>query len=961
MCNCFKFTVYIDQNELNDAYGNTDPGKLDNTLYVNYYDCDSNFQTAQYSIAGTYVENICVDTTGAQPTIYYYQDNFTNNAVLSTLTNTNVECCPPTPTPTPTQTPTPTPTNTPAETPTPTQTQTPTQTKTPSQTPTQTPTTILYWTLNPCTGGEPIYDTTIPPILSNQRYIDPSTQFAWTWDNAAATTFPQHTVNGSLQLVSGKQDCFDPSPTSTQTPTRTPTQTPTQTPTLTPTQTITQTPTQTRTPTVTPTPVYSCFTIFFRTDTGTGWDSSTEACYSVGSSRTVCVLGTYATLNAAYSDGKALYTNNTFTTLFTSDGKWFQDGFGNVFKLDINGFMEIYSACPTQTPTSTQTPTVTPTQTLTPTITPTLTATNTPTQTQTPTQTKDNFTAFVLCTSNGTAGFGSSTSVCGGTCTPRTVYVPRANVASFQQAAITYGLALYTSTVFTPANLYNGGSQWYGSISKSEIFQIDSDGAMSLFGECPTPTPTPTISLTPTLTRTPGATPTQTPTLTPTTILYWTLNPCELTEPIYDTTIPPQFNGVDLPNQRYIDPVTQFTWLWDGAAATTFPQWTVNGSLQLVTGRDGCFDPSPTSTQTPTVTPTQTPSNTPTLTPTLTPTPTQTQTQTPTVTPTPVYSCFTIFFNTSTGTGWDSETEACYSVGSSRTVCVLGNYATLNAARLDGKALYTNNTFTTLFTSDGKWFQDGFGNVFKLDINGFMEIYSACPTPTPTVTPTRTPTPAAFPIVSLDFYSQGDTNELANDACTIGQTFPFTITNGTTLCNAITINSATIGSEVSPNGYFWLSDTSGTNVRLFQRDGSTDNANQAGSCQSCGEFVTPTPTNTPTQTLTPTLTPTNTPTPSITPTNTITPTLTPTNTPTPSITPECREFTPATGTEISMGCVYSAFGLLPVPGSNIGLNSVLGVNRQPPQALGVTAIALSGTTTLSADMGGLDTLNEYCC
>ena len=80
-------------------------------------------------------------------------------------------------------------------------------------------------------------------------------------------------------------------------------------------------------------------------------------------------------MKAARLDGKALYTNNTFTTLFTSDGKWFQDGFGNVFKLDINGFMEIYSACPTQTPTSTQTPTVTPTQTLTPTITPTLTAT----------------------------------------------------------------------------------------------------------------------------------------------------------------------------------------------------------------------------------------------------------------------------------------------------------------------------------------------------------------------------------------------------------------------------------------------------------------------------------------------------------------------------------------------------------------------------------------------------------
>jgi hypothetical protein len=253
----------------------------------------------------------------------------------------------------------------------------------------------------------------------------------------------------------------------------------------------------------------------------------------------------------------------------------------------------------------------------------------------------------------------------------------------------------------------------------------------------------------------------------------------------------------------------------------------------------------------------------------------------------------------------------------------------LNAAYSDGKALYTNNTFTTLFTSNDKWFQDGLGNVFQLGNDGFIDAYITCPTPTPTVTPTRTPTPTPFAVVSLDFYSQGDTNELANDTCTIGLTFSFTITNGTTFCNAITIESTTIGSEVSPNGFFWLSDTSGGNVRLFQRNGSTNTANQAGSCQLCSDFVTPTPT--------------------------------PTITPTPSSTPLCREFTPATGTEISMGCVYSAFGLAPVPGSNIGLNSVLGVNRQPPQALGVEAIQVSGTTTLSADMGGLDTLNDYCC
>jgi surface protein len=97
----------------------------------------------------------------------------------------------------------------------------------------------------------------------------------------------------------------------------------------------------------------------------------------------------------------------------------------------------------------------------------------------------------------------------------------------------------------------------------------------------------------------------------------------------------------------------------------------------------------------------------------------------------------------------------------------------------------------------------------------------------------------------------------------------------------------------------------------------------------------------------------------VTPTPTPTPEPTPVPIPTPI--PDCSPTTPATGTEISMGCVYSAFGLMPSPGSNIGLNSTLGVNRQPPQALGVTAIASLAETELSADMGGLDTLNDYCC
>jgi hypothetical protein len=70
--------------------------------------------------------------------------------------------------------------------------------------------------------------------------------------------------------------------------------------------------------------------------------------------------------------------------------------------------------------------------------------------------------------------------------------------------------------------------------------------------------------------------------------------------------------------------------------------------------------------------------------------------------------------------------------------------------------------------------------------------------------------------------------------------------------------------------------------------------------------------------------------------------------------------TPATGSEIAMSCVYDAFGF-PLPTLNISLNGVLGALREPPQALGVSAIPASSQTTLSADMGGLTTPEDYVC
>jgi hypothetical protein len=70
--------------------------------------------------------------------------------------------------------------------------------------------------------------------------------------------------------------------------------------------------------------------------------------------------------------------------------------------------------------------------------------------------------------------------------------------------------------------------------------------------------------------------------------------------------------------------------------------------------------------------------------------------------------------------------------------------------------------------------------------------------------------------------------------------------------------------------------------------------------------------------------------------------------------------TPATGTEIKMSCVYDAFGF-PLPTLNISLNGTLGFIREPPQALGVTAIPAGSQTSLSADMGGLTTPDPYDC
>ena len=131
---------------------------------------------------------------------------------ISELCSNYVDLNYPTTTTTTTAAPTTTTTTTAAPTTTTTTTAAPTTTTTTTtEAPTTTTTTTaapLYYTLNSCDPGDPLYDTTITPLLANQRYTDPSSggRF-WTWDNAAGTSSPQQTVRVSMQIVLGQSGC----------------------------------------------------------------------------------------------------------------------------------------------------------------------------------------------------------------------------------------------------------------------------------------------------------------------------------------------------------------------------------------------------------------------------------------------------------------------------------------------------------------------------------------------------------------------------------------------------------------------------------------------------------------------------------------------------------------------------------------------------------------------------------
>jgi hypothetical protein len=540
-CTCFYYDVIIDQTDLDDATGNTDPGKFDGTVYVDYIDCSGNSQQDLYTLSGTFLNDLCIDTTGSPaPNIYYYKNNTQIVGPSSSVSQTLTECCAAPVTPTPNPTPSQTPTN---QTPTPTETSTPTETPTQTVTPSTTPPPdgcVCYQYVN---DGEPTGINSItyldcnhvPQSINNVPFNPVVVNYFCAILGSVTATVGLTIIQVDESFCGG---CIEgltptPTPTNTATPTETPTQTstptvtPTSTPTptatlgLTPTATETQTPTPTETPTQTQTPTQTATQTPTQTATNTATPTNTTT-------QTPTETPTQTATNTATP------TNTT-----------------------------------TQTPTNTATQTQTPTNTATQTQTPTNTSTQTPTTTQTPSPTNSIVIQFQDCTNSSNIfrfGGPSIPTVIGD------VYCITGSIEFEGCATIVSGFTsgtLYNSvgvtftqvptcadsscprSSTTAAVLYkcSNGSVFYGNVEEDTAFvgaaylyngecysfvEFSGPGGPDLgdpdFDDCSfcVPTSTPT--------NTPQPTPTNTPTVSP------SQSACAFTDFCFYTTLP-SFSG----------------------------------------------------------------------------------------------------------------------------------------------------------------------------------------------------------------------------------------------------------------------------------------------------------------------------------------------------------------------------------------------------------------------------------
>lgn len=246
-CNCTYYDVIISAADLFDATGNI--SFPDNTVYVSYIDCDGNPFDKSYTVANTYINDICV-TGSSSPFAYYYKNDNIVLSVNSQTVNTLTDCCP-------TLTPTPTPT------PTPTQTvplicdcyyyDVVTYENDILRASGNTDTSrngVIYVTYRNCEDTNLVnqtFDNTASPYqnaicVNGQIAYNPPSIYIWQ-DNVQRIDI--------LSFVTQQGCCSVPTPTPTPTSTQTPT--PTNTPNTTSTPTPTSTPTSTNTPTNTTT------------------------------------------------------------------------------------------------------------------------------------------------------------------------------------------------------------------------------------------------------------------------------------------------------------------------------------------------------------------------------------------------------------------------------------------------------------------------------------------------------------------------------------------------------------------------------------------------------------------------------------------------------------------------------------------------------------------------------------
>lgn len=85
-CTCKNVTIYIDQQDLDNATNNTNPS-YDGTVFWYYNRCCGNgYTTTSWTSSGTYVDTLCAcEENGTAGLYYYYSDTifYSNNSTIT--------------------------------------------------------------------------------------------------------------------------------------------------------------------------------------------------------------------------------------------------------------------------------------------------------------------------------------------------------------------------------------------------------------------------------------------------------------------------------------------------------------------------------------------------------------------------------------------------------------------------------------------------------------------------------------------------------------------------------------------------------------------------------------------------------------------------------------------------------------------------------------------------------------